>query len=652
MADDVDINGFQQQLAELENQISQMCRSDSNLDDFYRSFLERVVAVLGRGGAIWQMSQADEFTAKCHINLAEAGLEEGGRQQQLLNVAIGRLVQTASPVVLPANDGTNLYDGGLGKSAVNDSPHSLLFVPIMVKDTVAAIFLLISPADVDPRAVRGYLGFVMGLCERAGVFLLKKQLSGQTSQLARADRLRQFVSSIHSTLDPRRACYALANYSQELLGVYRCMAGTFNSRGRFRMEAVSGLESMAVKSAFIKNIATIARHVCKNEKTLLVDNPNAAIQVDRVNDDDLITSLRLGIFPIRSQGHVVGALVVEKAVEEPFDQEQNQQIDALLTEAGSALENCLKYRHMPLALTGRALGALRDKIYRAKPIRRAVAIAVLLAVVTMPFVIQRQVRVKASAELIPSAMHFVYAQVPGVIKSVSVPEDGLVTSGDTLATMDMRIIDSEIDRVTNAIGEADLGRTNARTDNKETIAEQYRFELLALQAELEKHKLLRDRHKIYAPVTGKVTTSAADRRKLLSKPVTPGELIFEVVPDQPEWEFIVNVPEDEAGQLLKAYKKLKPNEHLSAKLILKSYPEKTFSTKVLSIAPRASVLTTGQQKYRNIISVRLAKPDDKSFDRIDIRQGMEGSAAIECGRRSLFYALTHEFVDYIRVSLF
>ena len=161
MADNVEINDFQQRLAGLENQVAQMCRSDSSLDDFYRSFLERVVAVLGQGGAIWQMNQTGEFGTKCHINLTGAGLEENGRQQHLLSTAIGRVAETARPVVLPANDSTNLYDGGLGKSVTNDSPHSLLFVPIMVKDTVGAIFLLISPTDVDPRAVRGYLGFVM-----------------------------------------------------------------------------------------------------------------------------------------------------------------------------------------------------------------------------------------------------------------------------------------------------------------------------------------------------------------------------------------------------------------------------------------------------------------------------------------------------------
>ena len=34
------------------------------------------------------------------------------------------------------------------------------------------------------------------------------------------------------------------------------------------------------------------------------------------------------------------------------------------------------------------------------------------------------------------------------------------------------------------------------------------------------------------------------------------------------------------------------------------------------------------------------------------RQGMEGKVAIECGERTLFYALTHEFVNFVRVSLF
>jgi hypothetical protein len=60
---------------------------------------------------------------------------------------------------------------------------------------------------------------------------------------------------------------------------------------------------------------------------------------------------------------------------------------------------------------------------------------------------------------------------------------------------------------------------------------------------------------------------------------------------------------------------------------------------------------TGQQKYRNVIEVRVSEPESLRDD-IEPRQGMEGKVAIECGKRSVFYAVTHEFADFVRVSMF
>ena len=127
--------------------------------------------------------------------------------------------------------------------------------------------------------------------------------------------------------------------------------------------------------------------------------------------------------------------------------------------------------------------------------------------------------------------------------------------------------------------------------------------------------------------------------------------VLEIVPDDFPWQLLVNIPEDEAGELLRAYDKLKPGQSLAAKVILNAYPDVTFRSKVLSVARRAHVLSTGQQKYRNVIEVRVEQPAELR-KKIEPRQGMEGKVAIECGKRSFFYAMTHEFVDFVRVGLF
>ena len=466
MSADSEVTAFQERLAALEAEIVKISSSKESLEQYYRLFLEHTVAVLGVGGAIWRY-QSGQLKSSCHLNLAVAGLETNGRQSELLNNALQRVAQSGSPVVMPGNAGANLYDQGVSDVVSNDSPHTLLFVPIYDCEQVTAIVLLISPPEVDPRAVRGYLGFIQGLCGRAGVFVERYRIRQQESQLSRSDRLREYVSALHSNLDPRRTCFALANYGQELLGVYRCLVGTFSSGGKFRMESVSGLESVAIKSNLIRGISEVARQVCKNDKVLLVDNPNAALSASSEQAHDLLSQARLymlqadsqylGVFPIRSGGQVVGALVVEKAVEEPIDQEQSLQIEAMLVEAGTALANSMSYRNLPFSPFIRAIASVRDRLYRMNWARRGIWAVIILLICLLPFVIKREVKVIGAAELVPYNARTAYADQDGVIQSLSIPEGRKVLEGDVLASLDTRIIDKEIDTVGNQIDEAPFG---------------------------------------------------------------------------------------------------------------------------------------------------------------------------------------------------
>ena len=658
MSTDVEVGSFQEQLDLLEVQIERLCDSASTREGFYREFLEKSMAVLGVGGAVWQVGDAGRLDEGAHMNLAVAGLDEQGAQYPLLQMALERVGQTLAAVVLPGSDGSNMYDGGLGKDAVNRTAHTLLFLPIVDGDKLESIFLLISPAEVDPRAVRGFLEFLVKLCRKAGLFLLRMRLEDLESQQQRAGRLREYVSALHSGLDPRRTCYALANYAQELLGVYRCMAGTFDSRGKFRLLSVSGLESVAVKSSFVKSISRIARRVCRNEKILQVDNPNAALSETPDAADNLVTDARvymlqaqsvvMGVFPIQWDKKVVGALVVEKAHEIPIELDQRRQIEALLVEAGSALSNSLTYRNLPFSPLVRALGALRDRVYRMNWRRRLFWAVFWVSVAMAPFVVPKEIKVIGTAQLEPIHAAKVFARQRGVIALVNVHQGDAVTKGQVLATMEMEKIEGELDLVFE-----EISTTNTRMRISVGLPKVVAFHQAELSVLRERQKLLWNRKKDYvirAPVDGIIVTPESKIRHL-ARPVERGEELLGVVPLDTTWEISVLVPEDEAGDMLEAWDALAPGEFLWANVKLKAYPRETFRSQVISVSPRAFVETTGEQKHRNVIEVRVAEPEGFG-DKIDPRQGFEGKVAIECGRGSLFYAATHEFVDFLRVSFF
>jgi len=662
MATETDINQFKRQLANLEQEVVELSQAlELGVAEYFRKVLERMIEVLGVGGGVWHIRDDGAFETVCFMNLSAAGVEEEGSQRRLLLGALGQVQRTGTAVVLPGKGGSDLFNGGMGEQAMNESPHTLLFVPVLRGSSLWGILLLISPADVDPRAVRGYLGFVMGLCERAGSYLRGKQIQDLEGQLQRSERFREYVSAVHSSLDPKRSCYALANYGQEMLGVFRCMAGTYNSRGKFRMEAVSGLESVAVKSSFVQRIGRVARQVCRNDKALVVDNPDAVRNQD-VPGDDLVNEARLymleaeslvmGIFPIRHEGHVVGALVVEKANEEGFYEKQRKQIEGLLSEAGIALENGLTYRQMPLSWVTGGLGKLRDRIYRTPRSRQWFWGSVAAMVILLPFVIRKEIKVVGAAELIPQEARIAYAQQDGKIETIMIPPNRQVVKGQVLAKLDTRLIDSEIDRVTNSIAETTIERDQAVNNRQMTQAQRLDSTLKAMKAELKKYELMREEYSICAPVAGQVITRESQIRLLASKPVSRGEAVLEIVPQECTWNLLVNVPEGVSEDLLRAYDDKERKEPLKAKVILNAYPDQIFETEVISITPRAVVDMTQKDEYRNAIEVKVAEPAGFVKEVGQPRQGMEGKVSIECGKRSLFYAVTHEFANFIRISLF
>jgi len=217
--------------------------------------------------------------------------------------------------------------------------------------------------------------------------------------------------------------------------------------------------------------------------------------------------------------------------------------------------------------------------------------------------------------------------------------------------MDKRIIEAELDRVMNMIIETRIALSQASNRRDPIQTRLLNSQLKSFSAEHQKYLLQSEQFEIIAPVSGMVITGQEEMRLLLSRPVLRGEAVFTVVPQETSWELTVNVPEDKSGQLLRAFDQLQAGERLVAKVILNAYPDQVFDTHVLSVSPRASVLAVGEQKYTNVIEARVAEPEGLR-ERIDPREGLEGKVAIECGQHSLFFVLTHEFFDFMRVSLF
>lgn len=180
------------------------------------------------------------------------------------------------------------------------------------------------------------------------------------------------------------------------------------------------------------------------------------------------------------------------------------------------------------------------------------------------------------------------------------------------------------------------------------------FEIDKALAEERENVFLREKgqYRITAPISGTLIARDSVIRQLSARPVARGDEVFEIVPAKTAWNFSVDIPESEAGEFLKACDSLDEGETIRARVILRAYPKDILDTHVLSVSPRAYVLSSGPQQYKNVIEVLVEQPED--FDKLvlDPRQGLEGKAAFQCGRRSLYYVFTHKFINFVRVKMF
>jgi hypothetical protein len=419
-------------------------------------------------------------------------------------------------LVLPPAGESNLHDGGLGENAVNTSNQTIFFVPIALNERICAVLVMIMPEGLDPRSHATFLQVFTALCEHPSTFILKRQFGDYQASIANQDTLLKYYASLHESLDPRRSCYALANYGQSKLDVFRCMAATYSQSGKFKIESVSGLESVAIKSSFIKSISGVARRVCENNKILLVDNPNAVLQAGNDNDDSLLASARLfmieskslvmGVFPISHKDVVVGCLVVEKAIDETFDDHQLTNIAALTKEASVALYNGLAHRDLPFSMMTRGIATVRDKAYRMSGNRRTFWLCFWLVMILLPFIIRKDVKVTGAAELVPVLGQMTYAQVDGQIISIkdfSQVGARVVKAGEIIATLDMRQVDANLEEVQNQISEAAMNH-HAALNNNALDARKYESITNGLIARRDAYLVAKEYQTIKAPVAGMV----------------------------------------------------------------------------------------------------------------------------------------------------
>lgn len=655
------VDQARQEIRGLVQEIAHFAKQDIPPQEFFREFLPRVVTSLAAvGGAVWTTSQ-DGLCLEFQVALAETGLVSDSDRRNRHGAMLQRMIARGEPALLAPLSGSDA-------DAANPSDYLLITAPLKTDREVLGVVEIFQRPELGPVTQRGWLNFLVQMCDLAGGYLQGRQLRQYSDRQALWAQWNDFTRAIHASLDPREAAYSIANEARRLLSCDRVSVVLVRGR-RCRMEAISGQEVFDSRAGAVRLLERLAAVVAATGEPLWYtgDARDLPPQIEAALEEylDESHSKTLALLPLRQP-------VVEKSDErdklkrpppllamivvEQFEDQTNRQAliepATMVAEHGAvALANALAHHRLFLMPVWRALGSVTGGRTFSKAL---LAVAALLIGGIALVVVPADFELQGTGTLQPVIRRDVFAAVEGTFAAVPVQHGSKVKAGDTLAELDNVAIDNELIALIgqrSAVEERlqsinamvfDEGLKPADRDRMHSQRAEAETERLSLGAQIEKLQSKQKMLTVTSPIDGEVVTWDV-RNQLLGRSVTRGDLLMRVVDPGGQWELEVLMPEDRMGHIRRAQQEL--GKDLRVSFITATSPGETLEGRVLEIHDAAEV----RGDEGNTVMVRVAI--DKSLLDGPL-PGAEVTANVYCGRRPLGYVWLHDAWAFLQSRVF
>ncbi|MFO0819357.1 MAG: HlyD family efflux transporter periplasmic adaptor subunit [Pirellulales bacterium] len=664
------------QIRGLVGEIVQLSKSDLGPDQYYPAVLQRIVQALAAvGGAVWTMGEGRQlklvYQQQLSDTLLDAQSEDGSRHQRLLDFVAG----SGQPQLVPPLSG--LADERAGG---NPTRYLLVLAPLLVDAGVEGVIEIFQRPDSQPQAQRGYLKFLLQMCEQIAEWLKTRKLrqfSDRHSLWAQAD---QYARMVHESLDLRETAYTIVNEGRRLIGCDRVTLAI--QRGnKCIVEAISGQDSLDNRSNVVVKLGTLATRVVAAGEPLHYSGSTAELppQIeDAVHDYvDESYSKAITVLPLRKPGEtetvgakdalgdrrvdreILGALIVEQIDSDLPREVMDSRIDLVYEHTTRAISNSLEHNNLFLMPVWRAIGKSMW-IVKARTLPKTLTITgAVLAVLIGLCVIPETFELHAKGALQPVEQVDVFVTEPGTVRQLKVKDGQKVAAGDLLLELSSDDLARELQRVIGELDtaveeEASVQRAKLQPNLKDADrvrlsgrAAELREKTKSLQRQLELLEHKRDKLKIASPLAGTVVLSWDIEKSLLHRPVERGQVLMSVANtnEGAEWELELYMPERRIGHVQRAQQLLK-NQELNVTYRLATEPGVERRGKVKAIHPTTHIHEQEGQTVR--IKVALDKQDIPS----DLRPGASVIASVEAGRASIAYSKLHEAIEYVQRTVF
>ncbi len=677
-----------EQIRALVDEIAGLARSDIGETAFYSAMLDRILqAMEAVAGLVWIVGEGGRVEPICHSGLEATGIGASKEVEQGHLKLVQALLGSPSGLIVPPGGGLKGANGQ--QAASNDTALSVISVPIEREGTRAGLIEVFQQPQ-DDQVERGYLIFVEQVAAVAADYLQRRQVVSLDAQQSALAQVERFARVVHESLDPVATAFVLANEGRRIIGCDR-VGVLVRHRGKLRLDAVSGQESVERRASAVQSLEALVRVVARAGEPLWHPDPSRElppqIEEELENYIDESHASALAIIPLEKPrptpvvkpGGVdavavakeeaappvapapIGAVVVEWYSASAVDPAQKARVNLVADHGKVALANSLDHVGLPLYPLINLAGKSRA-ITNARNLPRTVLVLLGLLGAILAFVfVPAELRLEGKGTLEPVHRRDVFAGIDGVVEAVEsgVEHGAEVKAGQLLARLRNTEVDVALADVLGrkASSEEQLRATRRSLLEDEKISADEKVRLAGRAAQLEREieslaeqqRLWEARRKdleVRSPLDGVVVTWQV-RDRLLLRPVEKGQVLMSVADKTGPWELEVHMPDDRLGHVNRAALAAKEaGRDLRVDYILATDPGTRHQGLVREIHEQAEV----RGEEGNTVLVRVMV-DPERHEKEELGAGASVTARIFCGKHSLGYVWFHDVITFIQTQI-
>lgn len=511
------------------------------------------------------------------------------------------------------------------------SGHHEIGYPIVVRGSLHGAVVL----EVAPRSGVELQGLMRQLHWGAAWLELLFSREAVATEQATRERIQAALDLVATAVGHDRfyaSALALVNALATSLACDRVSLG-FLKRGHARVAAVSHSAEFKAQTNLIRGVAEAMEEAIDQRETIVFPPPaegaGVVIQAHTAFANEHGSGALLCV-PLEANGQTVGALLLERPAERPFEQKSVDLCRSVAALVGPVLDLHRREDRWLGAKVWDSLTRTVGDLIGPSHVALKVTTASVAGLLAFCILAEGDYRVSAKTVLEPIVQRTAAAPFNGYIREAPMRAGDVVRTGEVLCTLDDRELRLERVKALSKLEEYRKEYHKAMADREAAKVEIVTAQMHQVESEIA---LLDDQlahTRVTAPFDGIVVSG--DLTQSLGSPVEKGKVLFEIAPLD-GYRVVLEVDERDIADVQVGQR---------GHLLLSAFPSDPVAVTVAKITPVSTA-----KEGRNFFRVEATL--DQAHDRL--RPAMEGAGKIDIDRRSLVWIWTHQVVDWIRLAV-